>query len=377
MKPDRERSFILSALKNLIFSLLLLFFCSTAAAASPPQVTAQSAVVIDADTGLVLYEKNCDQQLPIASLTKVMTAVVAAEEVEDWNAYTAASTEASNVGESEIYLEPGERIKLEDLLYAVLLKSANDAAFALGEAVGGNIDIFVALMNRKARQLGMKNSHFTNPHGLDAPGHYSTARDMAVLARYALSFPVLKKAFATKKKIIPWPGREYDRPLENHNKLLKYDFVKGIKTGYTLKAGHCLISYAEFGSKKIIAVVLHSADSPSCYEDSLRLLEYGRDTLIEQQIASRGSVLGKVRLKDAEYRLVSEEDIILDLPADSADLTFTVSAAPEGSICPGIVSYYCNGSYLGSFPVSLEKTSPIKENNSFLERIFEKILSAI
>lgn len=340
-------------------------------------MTARSAIVIDADSGLVLYQKNPDEPLPIASLTKVMTALVAAEEVSDWNAYTVASTEASNVGESEIYLEPGEKIRLEDLLYAVLLKSANDAAFALGEAVGGNIELFVALMNREARRLGMNNTHFANPHGLDEPGHYSTARDMATLARYALSFPELKKAFATKKKVIPWPGREYDRLLENHNKLLKYDFVKGIKTGYTFKAGHCLISYAEFGSKRIIAVVLHSADSPSCYDDSLKLLYYGRDSLIEQPVASRGSVLGKIRLKDAEYRLVSEEDVVLTIPANTADLTFSVSAAPAGSSSPGIVSYYCNGFYLDSFPVRLEKTSPMEENNSFFERLFEKILSVI
>lgn len=377
MKPGRERSFILSALNSLIFSFWLLFAVISSACASPPAVTARSAVVMDASTGVILYEKNADERLPVASLTKVMTAVVAAEEVADWSTSTAASTEACSIGESEIYLEPGERIKLEDLLYAVLLKSANDAAYALGEAAGGNINIFVALMNRKAAELGMKNSHFTNPHGLDAPGHYSSARDMAVLARYALSFPLLKQAFATRKKVIPWPGREYDRLLENHNKLLRYDFVKGIKTGYTLKAGHCLISYAEFGNRKIIAVVLHSADSPSCYSDSLALLEYGRDLLVERKMASRDSVLGVTWLDDSSYRLISLDDIVLTVPSVSACITYTVSAAPAGDSFSGIVSYYCNGRYIGSFPVRLEKKAEPVKKRSFFERFFEKILGAI
>ena len=298
MIEKRFRNCTLRSLATLVVVIAIqaiVFLSAHPAFAQEPTLTCAAAIAVDAETGAVLYEKNADERRPIASLTKVMTALVAVEQVRDWERTVVADPESCAAGESEIYLVPGERILMRDLLAATLLKSANDAASLLARAAAGRTDLFVAMMNAKARSLGLTNTSFKNPHGLYQPGHYSSARDCATIASAALSHPRLRELFRTRKVVIPWPGHPEGRVLVNHNKLLFRDpYVKGIKTGYVRKSGHCLISYAEYGNRKVIAVVLGAPNSEACYADSTRLLRFGASQFTTVTIARRGEAVGTI-----------------------------------------------------------------------------------
>ena len=221
---------------------------------SPPGVSAVSAVLMDTESGRVLYEKNAHEKLPIASTTKMMTALVIREQL-GLKDKVVISPEAASVGEQEIWLEPGETLTVKDLLYALMIQSANDAAYALAQYTTGSIQSFARLMNKQAEKIGLRESHFTNPHGLDEPGHYSTAYDLAVMGRNLLKDPVLAKIVATRKYDIQWPGHPYPRTALNHNEILdKYAGATGVKTGYTLKAGWCLVASASREGKSLIEI---------------------------------------------------------------------------------------------------------------------------
>ncbi len=324
-----------------ILSLSFLFLLNQATSAiekteTVPTITARSAVVIDAETGTILFEKQARVRLPMASLTKVMTALVAIEQVKNWDTTVSATPQACQAGESEIYLEPGEKISLKNLLYASLLKSANDATLLLSEQVAGNVNLFVAMMNRKAKELGMNDTHYQNSHGLTANNHFSSALDSANLAREALKYDFLREVFRTKNVNIPWESKKTVRSITNHNKLLhRYSFIKGIKTGYTRAAGNCLISYAEYGKRKVIAVVLNAPSSTDCYNDSLRLLEYGKSRLKEQKLIKKNQPVGTITLGNfpkREYRLIATSDIIAVAPENFKDFQFRITKFPGNAI---------------------------------------------
>ena len=223
-----------------------------------PDVSAKSAILIEASTGEVIWSENPDQRLPMASTTKIMTALVAIES-GDVKRTVSISPLAVGVEGSSVYLYANEKMTLEDLIYAMLLESANDAAAAIAIEVGGSIEGFADMMNERASSLGLSNTHFENPHGLDGETHYTTARELAIIAREAYSNEILKGIFSTYKKTIPLNETEGVRLLINHNKLLKsYDGATGIKTGFTKKSGRCLVSAAERDGLEFIAVTLNA-----------------------------------------------------------------------------------------------------------------------
>ena len=231
---------------------------------SAVETSAASAILMDADSGRVLYERNADRKMLIASTTKILTALVAIEE-GDLHDSVKVSREAAYTEGSAMYLTEGETLTLETLLYGVLLCSGNDAAVAVAQHVGGSVKGFVALMNEKARELGMEHSSFANPNGLDDEQHYSTARDMAKLARAALENETLMRIASTRSVTIG------GRTMTNHNKLLHYvDGCLGLKTGYTKAAGRTLVSCAEKNGQRLIAVTLQDgndwADHQALYE---------------------------------------------------------------------------------------------------------------
>ena len=228
------------------------------AVAEAVEVSATACVLMDADTGLVLYRKNEDQRMLIASVTKLMTALVVLEqgEVDE----TVTVTAAHMAEGSSMYLRVGEKLTLEELLYGLLLCSGNDAALALTECAGG-VEPFVALMNEKAAALGMKNTHFANPNGLDDEEHYSTAYDMALLACAAANEPTLRRIASTRTAAIG------GRTLTNHNKLLsRMDGCIGLKTGYTKAAGRTLVSCAEREGHRLVAVTLRDGNDWNDHE---------------------------------------------------------------------------------------------------------------
>lgn len=232
------------------------------------EVSAAAAVLMDADSGRLLYEKNGEKRMLIASTTKLMTALVA---LEQGGLQQEITVTGGHMAEgSSMYLRPGEKLTLETLLYGLLLSSGNDAALAVTECMGGAVP-FVARMNEKAAELGMENTHFTNPNGLDDEAHYSTAEDMAKLAAAAMDDPVLRRVASTRT------ARIGGRTLTNHNKLLsRVEGCVGLKTGYTRAAGRTLVSCAERDGVRLVAVTLQDGDDwndhASLYEQGFRVL---------------------------------------------------------------------------------------------------------
>lgn len=266
---------------------------ATRPVAPGPPVSAQSAILMDADTGAILYERDAHARRPMASTTKIMTAILVLEHARPTDVVV-ASKQASETPFTGLYLKPGERITVEDLLWAILLRSANDACVAAGEHVAGTEAKFVEMMNAKARELGLHDTHFVNPHGLHAPGHYSSAYDLAVMARYGLQYPLFAEMVSRKRKRIERSIEKQDSVVVNKNRLLfRWDAADGIKTGYTRQAGHCLVASASKDGWRLIAVVLKSSD---CWSDSRALLEYGFRHYQRVLIARRGAPLGTARV---------------------------------------------------------------------------------
>ena len=234
--------------------------------------SAQSAVLINADSGDILFRQNESAELPMASTTKIMTALVAIESLP-LDASITVTSDAVGVEGSSIYLTEGETLTLEDLLYAMMLESANDAAVAIAVAVSGSVDAFADKMNQRASALGLQHTHFTNPHGLDDPEHYTTALELALITQAALSHDDLATIMSTQRKTIPHKNADSVRLLLNHNKLLRsYEGAIGVKTGFTKKSGRCLVSAAKRDGVSLIAVTIKAPDD---WRDHTAMLDYG------------------------------------------------------------------------------------------------------
>lgn len=236
-------------------------------------VSARSAIAIECQNGEIYFEKNAHERMPMASTTKIMTALVAIEKC-DISREISVSPSAVGIEGSSVYLYANERITVEDLLYALLLSSANDAAVAIAIEVGGSIEGFSAMMNEKAADIGLKDTHFDNPHGLDSQQHYTTAYDLAMITMEAMKDPTFAKIVSTKRKTIPLDSTNGVRLLINHNKLLNsYDGVVGVKTGFTKKSGRCLVSAADIDGVNLICVTLNA---PNDWSDHKAMLDLGR-----------------------------------------------------------------------------------------------------
>jgi len=267
---------------------------------SPPEIPAEAAVLLDTSTGEFLFEKNADRQMPMASTTKIMTAIVTLEN-SALEEKAVISEKASSTGESSAWLEQGEVLTVDQLLHALMVQSANDSAVALAEHVAGSLEEFVAMMNRKAEELGAEHTHFANPHGLDEQGHYTTARDLALIAAYAMRNPVFRDIVIADDYEIPWPGHPFPRVMENHNKFLKmYPGATGIKTGYTLRAGKCLVASAKREGRELISVVLNADDT--YWDQTVRLMDYGFQSFVRVEYAYAGQALAEVQVGDFPRR---------------------------------------------------------------------------
>lgn len=249
--------------------ILFFTFLTPAYGQAPPTVSANNAILIEQASGKVLFEKKADEKQPIASITKIMTAIIAIESGKMDDMATTSRRAIYTEG-SSIYLEQGEKMSISDLVYGLMLRSGNDAAVVISEHIGGSVEGFVHLMNEKARWLGMTNTHFDNPHGLHSDNHYSTAYDMAILMQYAMENDTFRKI--TGAKMHQAKGRSY--AWGNKNKLLTqyYDKCTGGKTGFTKVSGRTLVSTASDGNTELIAVTLNAPDD---WQDHMRLFEWG------------------------------------------------------------------------------------------------------
>lgn len=261
-------------------------------------VSASSAILMEQGSGRILFEKEADKPRRIASITKIMTAILAIESGK-MDEMVKVSEKAVRAEGSSIYLKLGEKIKLEDLIYGLMLRSGNDAAVAIAEHVGGSLDGFVYLMNQKAEEIGMTNTHFANPHGLDDhENHLSTAYDMALLTRYAMSNDEYKKISGTKVHRAPNPTENWERKWDNKNRLLTdlYEYCTGGKTGFTKRAKRTLVTTATKGELHLIAVTLNAPDD---WNDHIQMYENGFNSYHLVEVLSEGKIEA---IKDDFYR---------------------------------------------------------------------------
>jgi len=294
---------------------------------SPPAIAAKGYILMDANSGKVIIEKNADEELEPASLTKMMTAYVADYEIAQGNIAKSDRTTISRnawaqnpsfKGSSLMWLEAGKQVSVENLLKGVIISSGNDATVALAEHIAGSESAFVDIMNQHAQLLGMNNSYFENPHGLPAPSHRTTARDMAILAQAIIrDFPEEYKLYAEKS----FTYNGIKQP--NRNKLLWRDpTVDGLKTGHTEAAGYCLVASAKKDDMRLISVVMGAKTEESRAQESQKLLSYGFRYYQTLKLYSQGEVLSQSRVYGGEsdqVNLVAKDDVFVTVPRSQRD----------------------------------------------------------
>lgn len=348
-----------------LLAAVLLFPCKAQA------ISAQSAILMDAQTGRVLYEKDADRRSLIASTTKIMTALVICEQCNVLDRMRIPK-EAVGIEGSSMYLKEGEVLTIQELLYGLMLHSGNDAAVALAIYCGGTVEGFAELMNDKAQKLGLSGTHFENPNGLDSPGHYSTARDLAVLASYAMENPIFAKTVSTKTVTAG------NRSLRNHNKLLwRVEGADGVKTGYTKAAGRILVSSAARQGRRLIAVTINAPDD---WQDHAHLLEDGFSGYQIKHIVAQGECLGSVEIAGgnaARASLIATEDFYYALrPEETTEIVLTGPGFAYAPVVEGEsagVAYVCIGEKtVGKVPLvygeTVEQTK--EQKRSFWQKLF-------
>jgi D-alanyl-D-alanine carboxypeptidase len=327
-------------------------------------VKAEAAALIDVQSGRIIYSKAGDKRMRIASLTKIMTAIVAIERGKLSDVVQVSKNAAGKEG-SSIYLKQGEEMSLHNMLYGLMLRSGNDAATAIAEHVGGSLEGFVFMMNETARMIGMTGSEFKNPSGLDEEGHYATANDMAKLTAYALSNPAFQDIVKTKIKTAPNPNDPWDYKWTNKNKMLTfYPGADGVKTGYTKLALRCLVSSATRNGQQLAVVTLNDSDD---WADHTRMLDYGFNNYPLTEIVRKGDRLEGMPIaagKTFRYPLNKDEQ-----GAVRKDAKLLQSSSSTGYVFGerGSLEVYVNNQLVGSVPLYEENSPRLKltDNEAF------------
>ena len=362
---------------QLLIVFLLIITKVAVAAPTPPTIKAKAAIVIDAATGKVLYSKNAEEQRYPASTTKMMSLIVALEHGNLDEMVTASQNAASTEG-SSLALTQGEKLKMIDLLYGIMLISGNDATVAVAEHISGSVEKFAELMTEKAHAIGATHTHFANSSGLPDPNHFTTAHDLARIAAYGYKNPLFTEIVGTKHKVIPWAEKDYGRDLYNENRMLWLaDGGNGVKTGYTDAAGRCLVSGAKRDGIQLIAVVL---DSETMWDDSLALLNFGFSEVTPETISAKGDILKTTRVingKTEAIKLVANDDLVIAVTADDKERFTTVIDAPNKIEAPVL-----KGQKLGVLrvlyqDVEVATVDLVADDNSERKSFFSIITAAV
>lgn len=357
----------------MLLSVIWLSFLNYTIAAPSPHVSADAAIVMDVTTGTILFEKNARRSMAPASTTKILTAILALERGNLQDIVTVSRHAAYTEG-SSVYLTVGEKLSLDDLLVGLLLRSGNDSAVAIAEHIAGTEQKFAELCNSRAKELGAQQTNFRNPHGLTAPGHLTTAYDLAVLARHALlNLPRFAEVVSTREDTIDWDGRPYDRQLRNTNKMLwMFEGADGVKTGTTKEAGQCLVSSATRNGQQIISVVLHSG---SRWTDSVRLLQYGFDNYTLLHYADKNAVLQSLPVINGMQQCIDAiimEDVTIVIPKVQSELLRIDYDLPASIEAP-----VYNGQKIGEITISLKdntiKVVDITAGQEVMERTYTRV----
>ena len=324
---------------------------------TPPRISCPAAIAIDVDNGRVLYEKNPLSKRQMASTAKMMTAILAIEngELGDW---VTVSKRAAYVGGSQAYLNEGEKMKLGDMLYALMLPSGNDAAIAIAEHMGGSVENFVAMMDAKAKEIGAKNTVYGSPHGLDRDNH-STVYDLALIARYGLKNPLFSKIVSTKSKVLPRQGNEQGREYRNTNEMLNlYQGANGVKTGYTGPAGRCLVTSVTRDDWQVISVVMGANSRYARSSDSSRILDYlflnfSLETILENNVEMIR--LPIIKGVEDSVAVVNDKKIMMHISTEELGRLERVFIVPDSLTAPinkrqmvGSVEFYLDNNLIAS-----------------------------
>lgn len=369
---------ILSLILSIVLFTLIPLNCIATTLSEPISLSAKSAILIDIDEKNVLYKKNEKERMPMASTTKIVTALVACE-LLDCAQTLKIPRVAVGIEGSSIYLQEGEILSVEHLLYALLLESANDAAVALAVSAAGSIEKFAEKCNEKAYALGLRNTNFTNPHGLYDENHYTTAYDLAILSAEALKNPTIAKICATKRYEIPFgateenPLGEGKRYLKNHNKMLSiYEGAIGGKTGFTKKSGRCLVSAAKRDDLTLIAVTLNAPDD---WRDHTAMLNYGFERFERRVIFLQNEFSYSFPLSNGVsnfVKITNLSPITVVTPKNAPTHTYSIEACFRFAVAPvqkgQIVAKLCvslNGKQYTSTLICAENISAKNEKHSF------------
>ncbi|AEF95195.1 Serine-type D-Ala-D-Ala carboxypeptidase [Desulfotomaculum nigrificans CO-1-SRB] len=342
--------------KKILSVIVIVWLCLGSipyAWAGAPEISGEAAVLIDAGTGQVLYGKDEHKRMYPASTTKTLTALVALEHAKLTDLVTIGPN-ALQAGGTSIGLTEGEKIPLKDLLYALMLNSANDAGVAIAEHISGSVEKFAALSNQEAKKIGAKDTHFTNPHGMPDKNHYSTAYDLALIARQAMQNQEFRRIVSTVHYQVSRADPNAQKYLFNHNKLLwskiyGYQGTTGVKTGYTVEAGQCVIASAQRDGRELIAVVLHS-DGSNIWSDATKLLDYGFTNFHSRQVVKGGQVMANIPVKygkSPNVDLVASRDFYYTFPLEGAD-DLQISVQPQKEVKAPVT----RGQVLGSILLS-------------------------
>jgi D-alanyl-D-alanine carboxypeptidase (penicillin-binding protein 5/6) len=341
---------------------------SGARAQSAPALSARCAVLMDGESGRILYEKEGDQPRAMASITKIMTALVAIEHCEDLQAEVEILPDYLQTEGSSIYLKAGDRVKLETLLYGLMLESGNDAALAIAGHCAGDVQTFVDWMNQRAAQMGLCHTSFQNPSGLPSEEHYASAADMAQITRAAMQNETFAKIFGTKDIVLE------NRSFHNHNKLLwQYEGAIGGKTGFTKAAGRTLVTCAQRNGQWLIAVTL---DAPDDWNDHTNLFDYGFSAFVPQLLRGKEEEVTELTVQNGAYQTVSlfpKEDLRYPLQ-EGEQIQQRISLLPDCEKAPvargetaGVLTYFLNGIPVGQVELVYGESVSVR-NQSVLER---------
>lgn len=339
-----------------------------------PLNAAKSSIVIDARSGNVLFSNNADEKRGMASTTKIMTALTAIESCDPDTEF-AMPAEAVGVEGSSVYLREGEPLTLRELLYCLMLESGNDAATAIAVCLSGSVEKFAEEMNLRADELGLKNTHFANPHGLSDDRHYTTARELAIITAEAMKYPLFREIVSTKSYNVRYCGTENGRSLTNHNKLLfGYEGANGVKTGYTSKDGRCLVSSAERNGMFIIAVTLCDPFPTSTHKT---LLDAAFNAFEQIELAETGEITAEIPVINGEklsVTAVNGESASVCLPKGARCKTeLIIPESLEAPVESNKIVAYAVFTYEGKevYIIELETIeSTDKKKTSFFEKIF-------
>ena len=375
MKKYNKRTIPAAFLKKAMVSLICInLFFAIPQSVSAVSVSAVSAVTIEVKSGDIIFEKNAHKRKGMASTTKIMTAICAIENMPVETVIT-VSPDAVGVEGSSVYLKAGEKMSLLELLYALMLQSANDAAAAIAIAVSGSIEGFADLMNAKALELGLRDTHFENPHGLDGKQHYTTAYELAKISAYALQNETFAEIVSTVTHTIPASELSPARTLVNHNRLLRmYDDVIGVKTGFTKKCGRTLVSAA---SREDIMLVCVTLDDGNDWQDHRAMLDHGFAMYQGEEICAEGEfsfLLPVVGGVSDSVCASNRTGLFLSLPKDHSEIITKVELprfiyAGQGKERPiGIVRFFCDGKEIGSVDIYLNENTDKKTGRAGIFR---------